>query len=68
MNRSSILELLSESINRFRHRIAIEWRGTRISYDELETRANEIATRLISAGAGKGLRCCWKTAFMSFRR
>jgi amino acid adenylation domain-containing protein len=54
MNRSSILELLSESINRFRHHIAIEWRGTRISYDELETRANEIATRLISSGAGKG--------------
>jgi len=54
MNRFSILELLSESSNRFRQRIALEWRGTRISYDELETRANEIATRLISSGAGKG--------------
>jgi amino acid adenylation domain-containing protein len=53
MNRFSILELLSESFNRFRQRIAIEWKGTRISYDELETRANEIATRLISSGADK---------------
>jgi amino acid adenylation domain-containing protein len=50
---TSILELLSESINRFRSRIAIEWTSTRVSYDELETRASEIATRLISSGAGK---------------
>lgn len=53
MNRSSILELLSDSSNRFRQRTAIDWKDTRISYDELERRANEIATRLISAGAGK---------------
>jgi len=53
MNRSSILELLSDSSSRFRQRTAIEWKDTRISYDELERSANEIAARLISAGAGK---------------
>jgi acyl-CoA synthetase (AMP-forming)/AMP-acid ligase II len=54
MNRSSILELLSASIHKFRSSVAIEWQDTRISYDELETRSNQIASRLISAGAGKG--------------
>ena len=54
MNRSSILEMLSASIDKFRSSVAIEWQDTRISYDELETRSNQIASRLISAGAGKG--------------
>ena len=54
MNRSSILKMLSASIDKFRSSVAIEWEDTRISYGELETRSNRIASRLISAGAGKG--------------
>ncbi|HEY6807136.1 MAG TPA: non-ribosomal peptide synthetase [Pyrinomonadaceae bacterium] len=54
MNSSSILELLSDSVNRFRTRTAIEWKDTRISYDELESRTNEIARRLVVSGATKG--------------
>jgi amino acid adenylation domain-containing protein len=54
MNRSSILEMLSASIDKFRPRVALEWQDTRISYDELEAKSNEIAARLVSSGAGKG--------------
>ena len=36
MNRPSILEMLSASIDKFRTRTALEWHDTRVSYDELE--------------------------------
>ncbi|HEX2268877.1 MAG TPA: non-ribosomal peptide synthetase [Pyrinomonadaceae bacterium] len=54
MNRPSILEMLSASIDRFRTRVALEWQDTRVSYEELEAKSDEVATRLMSSGAGKG--------------
>lgn len=54
MNRPSILEMLSASIDKFRTRTALEWQDTRVSYDELEAKSDDIAARLISSGAGKG--------------
>jgi len=49
--------MLSESIDEFRDRVAIEWKDIQVTYDELETRVNQIASRLISARAGQGHAC-----------
>ena len=54
MNRPSILEMLSASIDKFPTRTAIEWQDTHVSYRELEAKSDAIAARLISSGAGKG--------------
>ena len=54
MNRPSILEMLSASIDKYPTRTAIEWQDTRVSYQELEAKSDAIAARLISSGAGKG--------------
>lgn len=54
MNRPSILEMLSASIAKHRTRTALEWQDTRVSYEELEAKSDDIAARLIASGAGKG--------------
>jgi amino acid adenylation domain-containing protein len=54
MHTESLQEVLSETARAFAGRTAIEWKNSRVSYAELETRTNQLANYLLSTGATKG--------------
>ena len=54
MKQVNVRQWFSETALRFPTRAAIEHNGSRITYEELETRTNRLANLLLASGAAKG--------------
>jgi len=54
MTKPGLLTMVAESLEKFRHRTAVEWLETCLTYQELESRSHSVAGQLISMGARKG--------------